>query len=184
MKSIIWVGVVSLVCTGVAGAQHKHKKLSPKPVVTKVSPSKGAWPKEENKFITVEEFRHAKRGAGSAVSVEGYEVIVFPTGDGGLHLSIVDSVDHVLSASDANAFAQGGCVGLVSRSAIQGHPRWSWTSGSMKKFAMYTGPGSATKNLHDVVEKMRFTGWTTGGRATINVTKIEFMDANGDWKVL
>ena len=49
---------------------------------------------------------------------------------------------------------------------------------------MYTGPGSATKNLHDVVEKMRFTGWTTGGRATINVTKIEFMDANGDWKVL
>src|SRR2546421_435963 len=98
MRSLFWIVLVGLVCLEVtgAGAQHKHKKPAPKPV--KTAAVKSATPREENKFVTVEEFVHAKRGAGSAVSVEGYEVIVFPTGDGGLHLSIVDSVDHVLSA--------------------------------------------------------------------------------------
>lgn len=180
-NSAIALGVAALALFSVAaGAQHKYKKPKPAPAP---APGKVAYPKEENKFVTVEEFVKAHRGAGSAVSIEGYEVIAFPTSDGGLQLNIVDSVDHVLTAKDAVGFAQGGAVGIIPASALRGHPGWGWSNSGMKKYAMWTGPGTATKELHDIVAKMRFTGFTSGGR-TINLTKIEFADDNGDFRAL
>src|SRR5690349_12426214 len=107
---------------------NKHKKLKPSP-----APAAGrtAQPKEENKFVTVEEFVKAHRGPGTAVSIEGYEVIAYPTSDGGLRLSIVDSVDHVLTAKDAVSFAQGGAAATIPAGTLRAHPHWSWSSKGM-----------------------------------------------------
>jgi hypothetical protein len=144
---------------------------------------KDAQAKQENQFVTVDEFVKSHRGRGTGVSVEGYAVIICGGSNGGLRICVVDSVDHVLSATDANNFAHGGAVALISQSGLKRHPSWAW-SGGMKKLAMYTGPGVAQTPLHDIVTKIRVTGWA-GGAGTISpATKVEFQDDNGDWKTL
>lgn len=138
-------------------------------------------PKQENQFVTVEEFVKGKRAAGTPVSVEGYAVIGMKIGSG-VKLVIVDSVDHVLSAADANKFGAGGAAATIAAGAVAKHPNWGMTAKGMNRFAMFTGAGSAQKQLHDTVAKVRVTGRATG--RSISVTGMEYTDDNGDWKKL
>ena len=55
----------------------------------------------------------------------------------------------------------------------------------MKQFAMFTGPGTASVNMHDIVPKLRVTGYTSLFRSTIDpITGVEVMDDNGNWKIV
>lgn len=153
-----------------------------KPV--KAAPSMaGATPKQENQFVTVDEFVHGKRAAHTAVSVEGYAVLGYRAGDGSLHLMVVDSVDHVLSPQDADNFGKTGATVIVPASITARRPGLAWSAKGMMKHAMYTGSGHAQKALHDVVAKVRVTGFATG-KTISPATKVEFQDDNGNWKTL
>src|SRR5262245_10146131 len=61
--------------------------------------------KQQNQFVTVEEFVNARLPKLTPVSVEGYAVLGYKTTDGGVRMNIVDSVDHVLNTKDADTQA-------------------------------------------------------------------------------
>ena len=166
--------LVAVAAIAPAQAQRRHHKPAPKAEAP-------VTPKQENQFVTVEEFVRAHRGGGTPVSVEGYAVYAIKSGSG-VKLALVDSVDHVLSASDANKFAAGGASATIPAGAVAKHPSWGMTAKGLARFAMYTGAGSAQKSLHDTVAKVRLTGRASG--RSINVTGVEYQDDNGDWKKL
>lgn len=177
--------LVTLLCallvfgtSGLSTAQRGHHRAS------KVESQAYTAPKQENQFQTVDEFVKAHRAAGATASAEGYMVVAFRASDGGARLALADSVDHVLSARDANGAAKSGGWAIVSASAARRHPGWGFSAKGLQKYAMYTGSGSAQKVLHDTVPKIRVTG-RVSGRNTINpVTRIEYADENGEWKLL
>jgi hypothetical protein len=174
---------IFVVLAAIAAAGPQKRKHTAAVSAAASSGEKDAQAKQENQFVTVEEFVKSHRPRGTGVSVEGYAVIVCGASNGGLRISIVDSVDHVLSATDANNFAHGGAVSLITPTGLKKHPKWSWSAG-MKKLAMYTGPGVAQTALHDVVTKIRLTGWASSVGTINPVTKVEYQDENGDWKTL
>jgi hypothetical protein len=163
----------------VAAPEKSRKKPAAK-VARKASVS--VTPKQENQFVTVEEFVKGGRAAGTPVSVEGYAVIGIKSGSG-VKLAIVDSVDHVLSTADADKYAAGGASAVIPASALAGHGNWGMSAKGMSRFSMYTGAGHAQKPLHDTVAKMRITG-RASGRSISPVTCVEYQDDNGDWKKL
>ncbi len=176
----VYLAVALCVCVAVsATAQRKSRRSASKGSAV----GQVAKPKAENQFICVEDFKGAKRAPKVAVSVEGYIVTGFRLPDGSYRLKLVDSVDHVLNAKDAEAFARGGASVSVPGSLVRSKGRLAWTVKGMKTWVMYTGPGTAEKQLHDVVPKVRITGSTAPGRAVIRpVTGFEYMDDSGDWK--
>ncbi len=179
-QSAIAVLAVSVALAAVAGAapqKARHVSAS-----ASMSGERSAQAKQENQFQTVDEFVKSHRGPGTGVSVEGYAVLACGS-DGGVRVCIVDSVDHVLSARDANNFAHGGATAIISSSGLHKHPRWAM-SGGMRKLAMYTGSGVAQTALHDTVAKIRVTGWASKVGTISPATKVEFQDDNGDWKTL
>lgn len=182
MKRIAVASIALIITTAAVASAAPQKKKHIVVASAATSYEKDAQAKQENQFVTVEEFVKAHRASGTGVSVEGYAVIICSS-NGGLRIHVVDSVDHVLSATDANNFAHGGAVAQISSSGLRKHPSWAW-SGGMKKLAMYTGPGVATTALHDTVAKIRLTGWAGGAGHMGQVTRVEFQDDNGDWKRL
>jgi hypothetical protein len=154
-------------------------KKAPKPA----APSAVVQP--YNRFITVDEYHRAKRRPASLISIEGYAVLGYRLTDGTVRLALVDSVDHVLSAEDANKFAASGAFCSVRPAQVKKNPKLAFPGKHLKELVMYTGPGIAKKCLHDVVDKLRVTGAVSKVRATLDpVTRVEFMDDNGDWKAL
>ena len=150
-----------------------------KPAKPSSAAGRQAYPKQENQFVVVDEFVKSHRPAGTAVSLEGYAVLAYRAGDGGVRVYIVDSVDHVLNAKDANGEAAAGAAAVIPASAIRSNA--SWNKGWMK-LPMFTGSGTAQRQLRDVAPRIRVTGWTASGRATISpVTKIEVTNENGEF---
>jgi hypothetical protein len=185
MKRILFAAALlvaagAVPATAAPGKTAKSKKGTPKLAVALV---KTATPKQENQFVTVEEFIKAKRAPKTAVSIEGYAVVGYAIPGGGSQLTVVDGVDHVLSATDAMNFAKAGAICSVPGSLVVKHPAWGSTAKGLQKVLMYTGPGKAQKMLHDTPTKVRVTGWAEAGR-NVSVTKVEYADDNGDWKVL
>jgi len=182
MKRSLWAASALLVATApfaLAAPQKSHKTS------TKTAPAKEAavTPKQENQFVTVDEFVKSKKAPHTAVSVEGYAVVGYSVA-GGEKIFVVDSIDHVLSPTDANNFAKGGAAGTIPSSAISKHPSWGMSAKGLHKVLMYTGAGTAQKVLHDTPAKVRITGWTAGGKAISPVMKVEYQDENGEWKNL
>jgi len=164
----------------IAAMPHSKKHAKPAAAAAIV-----ANPRQENQFVTVDEFVKGKRAPKTAVSVEGYAVTEGRAADGSLRLVVVDSIDHVLSPTDADNFGKGGAVATIPASLLAKHPSWAWTPKGMQRFAMYaaTPAGRAAKQMHDIVTKVRVTGFATG-RAISPATKIEYQDDNGEWKTL
>lgn len=158
---------------------------SRKSAATPTKTAKPAVVHPHNRFITVDEFHRAKRKPASFVSIEGYAVLGYRLSDGTVRLAMVDSVDHVLSATDANKFAAAGAFCSVRAAAVKKNPKLAFPGKYLRKMVMYTGPGIARICLHDVVTKLRVTGSVSKARATLDpVAQVEFMDDNGDWKTL
>ncbi len=169
----------------IGAPQKKKARKSAAKTGSKAVAGRPVCAKQENQFVTVDEFVKAKREPKIPVSIEGYIVLAHKTGTGSLKLVLVDSVDHVLSAQDANAQASGGAAAIVEAPALKKRAGWDWTAKGMKQFAMFTGPGTAAVNMHDVVPKLRITGFTSLFRSTIDpITGVEVMDDNGDWKAV
>ena len=159
-----------------------QKKRPPKPAV---AGPPIARPKQENQFVTVDEFVRGARAPRTPVSVEGYAVTGGKMSDGSLRIVVVDSIDHVLSPTDADNFGKGGAQSTVPAAILARHPAWAWTTKGMQRLAMYSAnnAGRAQTQMHDVVTKVRLTGFATG-KAINPVTKIEFQDENGEWRAL
>lgn len=179
MKPMLWTAAV-LLLLGAGGEAAAQKKAAKK--TSGVAATRPASPKQENKFVTVEEFIRARRPAGTAVSIEGYAALGYLATDGGIRLYITDSVDHILSASDANATAGSSAVAVIPASAVRANPAWGWRARGAMRIPMFTGNGSAQRQLRDVAPKIRVTGWTASGRATISpVTRVEITNDNGEY---
>lgn len=144
-----------------------------------------ASPKPPQQFVTVDEFVKARCAYRTPVSVEGYAVFGYKESTGSLLLTVIDSVDHVLNADDAIKMSAGAPTAILPSQYQKAYPGWAWDTKAMKKYTMYAGAGRPQTELHDVIEKLRLTGWVGASRLTINpVSKIEFMDPDGNWKVL
>ncbi len=180
LAALLTASIVSSPLVVSSFAQPQKKK----PVKAATTPIV-ANPKQENQFVTVDEFVKGVRAPRTAVSVEGYAVSGNRTADGGLRVVVVDSIDHVLSPTDADNLGKGGAKGTVPAGSLAKHPGWQWSAKGMQRFGMYAanGAGRAQKQMHDVVAKVRLTGFATG-RAINPVTKIEFQDESGEWKTL
>lgn len=166
-------------------AQKRAHKAPHKAVkAATAAPVASVTPKQENQFVTVEEFVKAKRPPRTAVSVEGYAVLGYRSADGSESLALVDSVDHVLNARDANGQAAAGARATIPASVLKRHPSAGWSAKGLERVLMYTGAGQAQKPLHDTVAKVRVTGLTAGGAKISPATKLEYQDDNGDWKTL
>jgi hypothetical protein len=175
----LWTAAALLAATAALAAPSSQKGRKAAPT------AQAAAPKQENQFVTVEEFVKARRPPRTVVSVEGYIVMGGRASDGCLRLALVDSVDHVLNPKDADKMAAAGAKATVSAPALRKNPRWAWTAKGMQRFVMYAGAVRAQKALHDTVPKVRLTGQTAPGKGVLTpVTKIEFQDENGDWKKL
>ena len=104
--------------------------------------------------------------------------------DGSETLVLVDSIDHVLSATDADNFGRGGVRSVVPGRLAARRAALGWGGKGLERFVMYTGAGHAQRQVHDTVAKVRVTGFLAR-KATISpATKVEFQDENGDWKAL
>jgi hypothetical protein len=152
-----------------------------KPAKPAVSPA-GARPKQENQFVTVDEFVQGRRSPRTAVSVEGYAVVGYRAADGSLRLQVVDSVDHVLNTKEADQAGQAG-ASVVVPAGVAKRPGLAWSAKGAQKFVMYTGAGHAQRPLHDIVAKVRVTGFATG-KTISPATKVEVQDESGNWKTL
>ena len=180
MKPVLWSAAGLLLLGAVSGVAAQKKPISKK--TSSASVTRAATPKQENQFVTVEEFVKGHRPAGTAVSVEGYAALGFRSGDGSVHLYVVDSVDHILSAGDANAAVGSAAAAIIPAGGIRSNPAWGWSSKGTMRIPMFTGNGTAQKQLRDVAPKVRVTGWMAAGRATISpVTKVEITNDNGEW---
>jgi hypothetical protein len=141
--------------------------------------------KQENQFVTVDEFIRARRPAKVGVTIEGYAALGFRGSDGAVRLYVVDSVDHILSAADANSTAASAAVAVIPPAVIRANPAWGWIPRGAMRIPMFTGSGAAQRQLRDVCPKVRLTGWTSAGRATIApVTKVEITNDNGEYVTL
>lgn len=135
-----------------------------------------------NSFVTVDEFVRSRRPAGTPVRVEGYFVTVLKTSGNSATCGLVDTTDKVLSASDAAATARAGAACTVPLGG-KGKGRWVMTRKGLLSLAMYSGSSKPTTFVQDTPPKVRVTGITGKGRATIvNVSRIEYQDENGEWK--
>jgi hypothetical protein len=170
-KMLLLAGLAAACALPLAPAAAQKKSKAPAKAAAKAPV---VAPKEQNKFVTVEEFARANRPLKTVVSVEGYAVTAYPSG-GVTRLVLLDSVDHVLSAADANKFARGGVSVAASQAAV---------AKKMARIAMFTGNGIAQKKLNDTPAKMRVTGWVNGKSAIGPTVKVEAMDDNGEWKTL
>ncbi len=180
MKPVLWsaAALVILSCAIVdSWAQRKPVKKPARPAATRP-----AMPKQENQFVTVDEYIRARKPAGTAVSIEGYAALGYRAADGSVRLYVVDSVDHILSARDADGAAASGAAAVIPAGAIRVHPAWGWSPKGSMRIPMFTGNGAAQRQLRDVAPKIRLTGWTASGRATISpVTKVEITNENGEY---
>lgn len=141
-------------------------------------------PKPHNRFITVIEFRKARRPAGTIVSVEGYILSALKSGRRIVTLEIVDSTDQVLSAADAQKTARGGIRSSVTV-PDRAHPLWTLTSKGLLRLSMYTGAARAARVVQDAPPKVRVQGLVGKPGATLSrLQKIEYQNADGDWKEL
>src|SRR5215467_12762425 len=102
------LAAVSVVAVGSAQTK-KAKKATPK-TVSKPVAEREVCARQENQFVTVDEFVRAKRQPKIPVSVEGYVVMASKTGTGALKMVLVDSVDHVLTAQDAVSQGAAGAI--------------------------------------------------------------------------
>src|SRR5512145_1563638 len=134
MKLIFWsiAGLFILGC--VAQSQAAQRKP---PAKRSAPPAyRPAAAKQVNQFVTVDEFIRAHRPAGTGVSIEGYAALGFRAGDGSVRLYVLDSVDHILTASDATSAAAGAAVCTVPVAVIRANPAWGWTPKGSMKFPM------------------------------------------------
>jgi len=158
-------------CVGAAAQTSRQAKKPANPA-----------PQPYNRFVTVSEFRAAKRAPGTNVSVEGYIVSGLKVGRSSARLYLVDSTDKVLSARDAEAAVRSATactIGLGGKS----RPRWVMTRAGLLKLVMYTGAKQATTCIQDVPPKVRVQGNTGKTRGTLSaVTRIEFQDDDGEWR--
>ena len=181
MKPVYWVAAGALIFGAVNGVAAQRKAVKKAPAAA----YRPAQAKQQNQFVTVDEFVGARIPAGVGVSVEGYAALGFRAPDGGIRLYIVDSVDHILSPADANASAKSAAVAVFTPAVLRANPAWGWTARGSKKVPMYTGNGSAQTKLRDVAPRIRVTGWTSAGRATISpATRLEVTNDDGAFVVL
>jgi hypothetical protein len=169
------VGIVVLVGAG-ASAQKSRRA-----VVTAVKPSAA---KPENTFGTIDEFIAARKPARTVVTIEGYTVVGFAATDGTVRGVLLDSVDRVLSASEADSFGRRGARFAIPASLTKSRPRTAFKPKGFRDLCMYTGRGHAEKLLKDVISKVRVTGTVLSLGFISPVTKVEYQDDNGDWKTL
>ncbi|HSV75150.1 MAG TPA: hypothetical protein VLH79_15435 [Chthonomonadales bacterium] len=150
---------------------------APAPAVPVVHP--------HNQFITVHEMINARRAPNTAVSVEGYFVVAIRQPDGAVRAWLVDSVDKVLSAQEADAMARTGATLSVPSAFIRQSARRAWCHRGLQRFVMYTGTTRAQVNLNDTMPKVRVTARTVRGRGALGpAARIEFMDDNGHWRAM
>ena len=181
MKAVLWASACVMIlgsATGISAQKRGAKKV--------FAPSyRPAQAKQQNQFVTVDEFIKARIPAGVGVSVEGYAALGYRASDGGIRLYIVDSVDHILSPADADASARTAAVAVITPAVLRSNPAWGWTARGSKKVPMYSGNGSAQTKLRDVAPRIRVTGWSSAGRATISpATKLEITNEDGSFVVL
>jgi hypothetical protein len=176
--TILGVAACGLLVIGTLEAPaQKSKKSSSSSTVAK--------PQFQNKFTTVDEFIKKKLSTKTAVSIEGYVVVGYKQSNGDVLLAVVDSVDHVLSADDANKIARIGARCTVPSSAQKSHKNWLITAKKLRDTLQYTGPSVAKTVLHDTVPKVRITGFKGSAKGIISpVTSIEVTDENGDYKAI
>ena len=176
--------VVCAALVAVSGAALPMNAAAQKKMPAKAVAAVVARPQQHNQFVTVDEFVKSKRAPKTAVSVEGYAVSGFRAADGSLRLTLVDSVDHVLSPADADNFGRAGAAATVP-AAMAKKPAIAWTPKGLQRFGMYAanGAGRAQKQMHDIVPKVRLTGFATG-RSISPVTRVEYQDDSGEWKAL
>jgi hypothetical protein len=182
IRTTLAVAIVAATAITMSPASATPQKKRPAKAAAAVA---AAHPRQENQFVTVDEFVKGRRAPKTAVSVEGYAVSAYKAADGSLRLTLVDSIDHVLSATDADNFGKGGASATIPAPALAKNPRLAWTAKGMQRFGMYAAnvSGRAQKQLHDIVAKIRVTGYATG-RVITPVTNVEYQDDNGDWKAL
>ena len=178
MKPVLWSAAGLLLFSAAVGTSTAQRKPAKK--VSSISATRAAMPKQENQFVTVDEFLHARRPAGTAVSIEGYAALGYRAPDGAVRLYVLDSVDHILNAKDANANTSSAAVAVIPAAVIRANPAWGWTSRGAMRIPMFTGNGMAQRQLRDVAPKVRLTGWASG-RTISPVTKVEITNENGEY---
>ncbi len=167
---------VALVCVLPIGANaQKPKRSTPRAVKE---------PSAANRFVTVQEFRQARRAAGANVSIEGYVVLSEPTGSKSARLSLVDSTDKVLCAAEAKKAALTSARCSVPIGSKQ-KPRWAMTAKGLHMLSMYTVKGKQCVAVNDSPVKARIQGTVGKDRVSLaTVTKIEYHDDFGEWREL
>ena len=180
MKPVLWSAAALMIVSFAAGGSSAQRK--PVKKTSSTAATRPAMPKQENQFVTVDEFLRARRPAGTAVSIEGYAALGYRAADGSVRLHVLDSVDHILSARDADGAAASGATAVIPAGGIRLNPAWGWSPKGAMRIPMFTGNGSAQRQLRDVAPKIRLTGWVASGRATISpVTKVEITNENGEY---
>ena len=181
MKPVLWsaAAIMLISCAAAGSAQRKPVKKTSSTAATRP-----AMPKQENQFVTVDEFLRARRPAGTAVSIEGYAALGYRAADGSIRLYVLDSVDHILSAKDADAGAASGAAATIPAAAVRAHPGWAWSPKGSMRIPMFTGNGAAQRQLRDVAPKIRLTGWAAGRGTMSPVTKVEITNENGEYVAL
>jgi len=176
-KLILAAISVALIAAGSSHAQSSKKK---KKTATPVAQVKVPAVKDAYQFITVGELIASKAKANTLVSVEGYFVEGFD--EGGQHrLILVDSVDRVISTSDADKAVGRGVVCFANP---KDHSTWTMTKNRIGGLVMYTGKKSAERLLTEIPPKVRITGTKAGQKQLQPILKIEYMDDNGYFKAL
>ena len=170
-SAMLAVGITAIMCSASIG----QKKHTTKGATTKTPPI--ATPKQENQFVTVEEFVKLKKELKTTVSVEGYAAEAFGT-TAVVKLMLVDSVDHVLSTTDADKFSRAGVSCTIN---TKSKATWAMTTKGLYKILMYTGKTHAEKPVNDSPAKIRITGQTAGKGIISPVTKVEYQNMNGDF---
>src|SRR5687768_4432027 len=140
MKPVLWSAAALMFVSFAAGGSAQRKPVKK---TSSVAATRAAMPKQENQFVTVDEFIRARRPAGTAVSIEGYAALGYRAADGSVRLHVLDSVDHILSARDADSAAASGAAAVIPAAGIRLHPSWSWTPKGAMRLPMFTGNGSA-----------------------------------------
>ncbi len=175
LQTLVVIGLTAATCSA-ATIQKKHTTKKPatkKAVAAKIIP---VTARQENQFVTVDEFVKIKKASKTVVSVEGYVVEAYTTGSN-VTLMLVDSVDHVLSAKDADSFARAGATCTVPPNKKS---NWALSAKGLHKIIMYTGKGHAETALNDTPAKIRITGLVAGRGIISPVTNVEYQNDNGD----
>lgn len=174
MRRIALVGaLIAIVATGAPVTAQRGRRSSH---VAQIAPVR---PRPENQFLTVDEYRKSHRAPGTAVSVEGYVVTASKGSDGSVRAAITDSVDKVLTATEAAKLAAASArITIPARLAAR--TGLSWAPKGFQRIVMYSG----SRCLHDAPKKIRVTGLTAKGGAVAPAARVEFEDDNGNWKAM